>query len=444
MKLLTKLTLFTTLSKLAIVLLFVWLLPVLADRVAFEYANHRLQQQEKKVFSVIEKNGIDYYLEGDSTYGSYTMLKEEYISLERNDGPSLPDTILTSQRIVEGDTLTYRTLISNFEYGQQNYTLEIGKTTASIGQYTAPLQRVALYVLATLVLLTLLLDLSVTRILIRPLQKIIRNKLENAKFPFANAQQPINTSTTDFKYLDQSLMALMQRITDDFERERAFTSNASHELMTPISVLQTKMENLMLASSDEEEQEKILGMMKILNRLKRIVNALLMISRIENAQYQKTGTVMIKELLIEITGELSARMESRGLELTVSLRDDILLQHLNQDLVFQLFYNLITNAIRYNVEGGKIHISDRLHKEEGYSVSIRDTGIGIPRQEHEAVFNRFRKSSITGTEGNGLGLSIVKSIVLYHGLGLELRSDAGSGSEFIIRFPASMLTDRKK
>ncbi len=118
MKLLTKLTLFTTLSKLAIVLLFVWLLPVLADRVSFEYANHRLRQQEKKVFGVIEKNGIDYYLEGDSTYGSYTMLKEEYISLERNEHPPLPDTILTSQRIVEGDTLTYRALISNFRIRQ--------------------------------------------------------------------------------------------------------------------------------------------------------------------------------------------------------------------------------------------------------------------------------------------------------------------------------------
>ncbi len=57
-------------------------------------------------------------------------------------------------------------------------------------------------------------------------------------------------------------------------------------------------------------------------------------------------------------------MESRGLELTVSLRDDMVLQHLNQDLVFQLFYNLITNAIRYNVEGGKIQITDQLNKED--------------------------------------------------------------------------------
>jgi signal transduction histidine kinase len=419
------------------------LLPVLADRVAFEYANHRLQQQEKKVFAVIEKNGIDYYLQGDSTYGSYTMLKEEYISLERNNAPPLSDTILTSQRIVEGDTLTYRTLISNFEYDQKKYTLEIGKTISSISQYTAPLQRVALYVLAGLVLLTLLLDLSVTRILLRPLRKIIRTKLENARFPFADAQKPIRTTTTDFLYLDQSLMALMQRITDDFERERAFTSNASHELMTPVSVLQTKMENLMLATTDEAEQEKILGMMKILNRLKKIVNALLMISRIENEQYQKTGRVKMKELITEITEELSAGMESRDLQLTVSLQSDIVLKHLNADLVFQMFYNLVTNAIRYNVDGGKIIITDQLAKDGAYCISIKDTGIGIPEKEKEAVFNRFRKSSITGQEGNGLGLSIVKSIINYHGLHLDLRSEPGLGSEFIIRFPGSMVESAK-
>ncbi|QEC42654.1 sensor histidine kinase [Pseudobacter ginsenosidimutans] len=439
MKLLTKLTLFTTISKLAIVLLFVWLLPVLADKVAFEYANNRLKQQERKVFAVIEKNGIDYYLEGDSTYGSYTMLKEEYISLERNQQPQLPDTILTSQRIVEGDTLTYRTLIANFEYDQHNYTLEIGKTIASIRQYNTPLQRVALYVLAALVFLTLLLDLSVTRLLIRPLARIIRTKLVNAKFPFTKSLQPIQTSTTDFKYLDQSLMLLMQRITGDFERERAFTSNASHELMTPISVLQTKMENFMLGTDNEEEQRKILDMMKILNRLKKIVNALLMISRIENEQYNKTGSVSMHELISEITGELAAGMENKGLELTVSLRKDISLQPLNPDLIFQLFYNIITNAIRYNIEGGRIIITDRYSREEGFSISIRDTGIGIPEEEREAVFNRFRKSSLTGIDGNGLGLSIVKSIAQYHGIGLELQSVQGKGTEFIVRFPPAMV-----
>lgn len=443
MKLLTKLTLFATLSKLAIVLLFVWLLPLLVDKVALEYANHRLRQQEKKVFRVIQENGIEYYLEGDSTYGSYTMLKEEYVSLERNSQPLMPDTILNSQRIVEGDTLNYRTLISNFEYGKQQYTLEIGKTVDSIRLYNAPLQRIALWVLAGLVLLTLLLDLSVTRILISPLRKIIRTRLVNARMPFTGEPAPINTSTSDFRYLDESLLRLMQTITDDFERERAFTSNASHELMTPVSILQTKLENLMLTSQDEATQEKVLNMMKILNRLKKIVNALLMISRIENAQYLRSHTIQPGQLISEITDELAGRIADRGLTLTVSMQSDIRLVHLNQDLIFQLFYNIITNAIRYNKEGGSIEITDSMGAGGQYLVSVRDTGHGIPETEQENIFNRFKKSGPSGSEGHGLGLSIVKSIVTYHGLGISLESEPGLGSVFTLSFPSDIVEKRE-
>ncbi|MGN6415995.1 MAG: sensor histidine kinase [Pseudobacter sp.] len=439
MKLLTKLTLFATISKLAIVLLFVWLLPLLVDKVAMEYANHRLRQQEKKVFNVIRQNGIEYYLEGDSTYGSYTMLKEEYVSLERNSNVQIPDTILNSQRIVEGDTLNYRTLISNFEYGDHQYTLEIGKTVDSIRLYNAPLQRIALWVLAALVLFTLLLDLSVTRILISPLRKIIRSRLVNARVPFTKNSPPVKTSTSDFRYLDESLIGLMQTITDDFERERAFTSNASHELMTPISILQTKLENLMLVSQDEATQEKVLDMMKILNRLKKIVNALLMISRIENAQYLRSHTVRCSQLIPEITNELAGRIANRHLTLTISLREDIQLIRLNQDLVFQLFYNIITNAIRYNREGGCISITDSMGAGGEYLVSVKDTGVGISAEEQESIFDRFKKGGFARNEGHGLGLSIVRSIVTYHGLDLSLESEPGLGSVFTVSFPAGIV-----
>jgi two-component system sensor histidine kinase ArlS len=439
MKLLTKLTLFATLSKLAIVLLFVWLLPLLVDKVAMEYANHRLRQQEKKVFKVIQQNGIEYYLEGDSTYGSYTMLKEEYVSLERNNRPLMPDTILNSQRILEGDTLNYRTLISNFEYENKQYTLEIGKTVDSIRLYNAPLQRIALWVLACLVFFTLLFDLSVTRILLSPLRRIIRSRLVNTRVPFTKSLTPVKTSTSDFRYLDESLIRLMQTITDDFERERAFTSNASHELMTPISILQTKLENLMLNSQDEATQEKVLDMMKILNRLKKIVNSLLMISRIENAQYLRSHTIKCSQLIPEITHELAGRMANGGLTLSISLREDVQLVRLNQDLVFQLFYNIINNAIRYNIEGGRISISDSTGPEGEYRVHVSDTGAGIPAGEQERIFNRFSKSGLSRSDGHGLGLSIVKSIVNYHGLHLSLQSEPGRGSIFTISFPAAIV-----
>ena len=142
------------------------------------------------MLQTINKNGIDYYLQGDSSYGSYTMLKEEYISLDVAPAGFPADTMETTQRIVDKDTLTYRILSHVFEYKQKKYLLEIGKTIATIDQYNAPLQKVALYALAGLILATLLVDLFFTRLLLRPLGVIIRTKLQNRKFPFKESHPP--------------------------------------------------------------------------------------------------------------------------------------------------------------------------------------------------------------------------------------------------------------
>eukprot|EP01132_Coremiostelium_polycephalum_P012250 gene12250-14979_t len=248
-------------SKLAIVILFILLLPSLVKQIALEYTNYTLKEQKKKVLDIVQKNGLHYYLEKDSAYGSYTMLKEEYISL----APAAPglkvDTIKNARRIVEKDTLNYRILSYTFKNSSRNYLLEIGKTTASINQYDQPLQRFALYVLMVLVLLTILIDLTFTRVLIRPLTKIISTRLVNRKFPFK-------------------------------EQEKEFTANASHELMTPISILQHKMENLLADQQVSESVSlRIIEMMKSLDRLKKISSSLLLISRIENEQFVKRDQV---------------------------------------------------------------------------------------------------------------------------------------------------------
>ena len=134
MKLLTKLSLFITLSKIIIVILFIGLLPTLVSKVSFQYTNYSLTEQKKKVLAAIARNGIDAYLQGDSAYGSYTMLKEEYISLSPAGGEHIPDTIETSRRIVDNDTLDYRVLTHSLEYGHKRYLLEIGKTNRRRGR----------------------------------------------------------------------------------------------------------------------------------------------------------------------------------------------------------------------------------------------------------------------------------------------------------------------
>lgn len=439
MKLLTKLTLFITLSKLLIVALFVLLLPSLVNYASFQYSNYYLNQQKKKVLAVISENGVDYYLQGDSAFASYTMLKEEYISLLPAEDTHVKDTIETSQRIVGKDTLNYRILIHEISAENKNYILEIGKTTATISQYNKLLRRFTLYILVALILFSIIIDLVYTHILLRPLSRIIQTKLLNRKFPFKEQLPPIKTSTTDFKLLDDSLIGLMKKIHEAFDKEREFTSNASHELMTPISILQTNVENMMMEENiTEEQQDKISSMMKTVNRLKKIVHSLLYISRIENDQFIKSDTVNIHQLSSEIMEELSMRLETKSLTFTNQLSPNILVKKVNHDLFFQLLYNLINNSIRYNKENGSILLLDHYIPGEPYVLEIRDTGIGIKPEELGSIFNRF-KAGKDKSEGYGLGLSIVKSIIAFLGFEIKVTSVYGRWTIFSITIPAEMI-----
>ena len=437
MKLLTKLTLFITISKLLIVLLFVSLLPFLIAIVSSEYTNYYLGEQKKKVLEVIDKNGLDYYLQGDSAFASYTMLKEEYISLIPKDIGILRDTIETTQRIIEGDTLNYRVLIHELNFHKKNYILEIGKTTATIGEYNRLWQQFTLYILIGLILISILLDLTFTNIILRPLSKIVRTKILNRKFPFKEPLSPVITSTTDFKFLDSSLISLMKTIHEAFDKEREFTSNASHELMTPISILQTNVENLMMEEDISEDlQDRLSTMMRTISRLKRIVHSLLYISRIDNDQFVKTDMINIHELTNEILEEIAPRLETKSIQFINEVSTKVNLSQVNRDLIFQLLYNLINNAIRYNKENGSIHISSSFNKEGGFTLSVKDTGIGIKQEELGTIFNRFKKSGNAVGEGYGLGLSIVKSIIQFHGFDVQVKSFYNEGTEFTLIIPA--------
>lgn len=439
MKLLSKLTLFITLSKLLIVVLFVLLLPSLVGYVSFQYSNYYLRQQKQKVLSEIKQNGIDYYLQGDSAYASYTMLKEEYISILPADSERVRDTIETSRRVVGEDTLNYRILTHELTGANKNYILEIGKTTSTIGEYNNLLQRFTLFVLIGLIVLSIVVDLIYTNILIRPLTKIVKTKLQDRKFPFKEPLSPIKTSTVDFQILDRSLIELMEKIHEAFDKEREFTSNASHELMTPISILQSNAENLMMQEDiSEEMQDKISVMMRTINRLKKIVNSLLYISRIENDQFVKTDTVNVHELISEMMEELSYRLEAKSIKFINDTSKTSCLKQVNRDLIFQLIYNLINNAIRYNKENGTIHVTDEYLVDNTYKLRIKDTGIGIKHQDLTTIFNRFKKSGKEKGEGFGLGLSIVKSIASFHGFTILVSSEYGKETCFTISVPASL------
>lgn len=274
--------------------------------------------------------------------------------------------------------------------------------------------------------------------------KIVKTKLLNRKFPFKEPLLPIKTSTEDFQILDSSLISLMKKIHEAFDKEREFTSNASHELMTPISILQTNAENLMMEENTSEAiQDKISDMMRTINRLKKIVQSLLYISRIENDQFAKSDTVSVQELITEVLNELSFRLETKSIQFTNEVSLKVKISQVNHDLFFQLIYNLINNAIRYNKENGTISLSDEYTLGKPYLLFIKDTGVGIKQEEIATIFNRFKKSGADKGEGFGLGLSIVKSITAFHGFSIKASSEYGKGSVFTISIPANFIEDEK-
>lgn len=441
MKLGAKLTLFNTISKLVIVVLFVLLLPTLIRDINRKYTDSWLRRQRDKVLKIVKGPGIKNYIQNGEGYGSYNaLLKEEYVSLDVDSANENIDTIINENRLVEGDTIQYRILSHTFKVGKQNYLLEIGKSVDTINETTAPLQSIAFEILLGMVLLTILADQIYSTYVLRPLGMIIKTKLIGHKFPNHTPYKKVKTTTTDFEYLDISIHKMIQTIENTFQKEREFISNASHELMTPISILQSKIEN-MFEREDivDEVKVRLLEMQKMLNRLKSITKTLLLISQIENDQFLKEDKISLSELIHEVYDEISIRLQEKNISCEISIPTDWNLVHVNKFLLFNLFFNLINNAVKYNKEGGEIRITG-ITGNKLFLVEVTDSGIGISPEQLPHIFNRFKKFSQSLKQDSfGLGLPIVKSIADFHRIKIEVSSRPGVGSTFKLIFPIELV-----
>jgi signal transduction histidine kinase len=421
------------------VVLFVLLLPTLIKNINQHYNDNRLHRQEEKIIQLIKEQGIGAYIQNGEPYASYSMLKDEYISIDTTDSSAGKlDTITEQKRKVERDTINYRILNRTFKVAKTTYMLEIGKSLSTVGETDTALQSIALQVLLGMICLTILADLFYSNYILRPLDLIIKTKLIGNKFPNFGSYKKVRTTTSDFQYLDKSIHEMIQAIEGAFHKEREFISNASHELMTPISILQSKIENMFNRDEiSDDVKVRLLEMQKILNRLKSITKTLLLISQIENAQFLKEDTINISSVIDEVYQEISIRLESKNISFKPIIKDDFTLVNVNKFLLFNMFFNLINNAIKYNKENGELAVKAFI--EDGTPVvQVIDSGIGIAEEQIPFIFNRFKKfRQSMEQESFGLGLPIVKSIADFHQIDIAVTSVVNVGTTFTLRFLAS-------
>lgn len=436
MKLQSKLALYNALSKVSIILVFVAIMPALINHVAISNTDQQLKEKKEQVLEIIQAAGISTFIEegSENGYGSYNLLKEEFISLELLEEDDWQEGIENSLRMVEEEVVNYRVLSHTFEQDRNVYLLEVARSLSTVDEIAATLQKFTLYSLITIILITVFSDVAYTKFLLTPLNTIIE-KLRSTKDPSSFRFEKIKTSTTDFKYLDKCIHEMMDRIEAVFLKEREFISNVSHELLTPVSILQSKLENMLVREDVTEENIlKLVEAQKTLGRLKNIIKALLLISKIENEQYLKSDLVSVVELVDEVVEEIEDRLQVKGILLVKEIQNDFLIKGCSKTLLHTMVFNLVNNAVKYNREGGKIVIKG-FQSSSRYVLEVHDTGIGMEEDNLPYIFNRFKRLEKPDQESCGLGLPIVKTIADFHQIIIKVLSVPNTGSSFHLYFP---------
>lgn len=435
-KLKFKLALFNLLSKLAFTAIFLIFLPYIIERINLRHVDNDLIQKREQVIGLIAEIGIEPFIESDSSdvFGSYNILKEEFVSLERIDTEEDYNYIEVTERIIEDEVITYRVLNYSFLVDGQKYLLEVGKSLTSIHYARQNITRVILVFLVLIIIITLLTDLQYTHLILRPLDRIT-GKLKGISNPSLFDRRPVKTTTRDFYRLDNALRELMDDIDDLFRKEKEITVNISHELLTPVSVLRSKLENLLLREdTDPDISEKIEESLKTLHRLQSLVNSLLLIARIESHQYLREDEFKVNDVLKEIAAELMPIAEDKDVIIKEEYDNDLQFARANRSLLFSMLYNVINNAVKNTSGSGVIIIRSSIHNER-FRVSISDDGRGMTEQQMENLFSRFRSRISNNQDGTGIGLAITKTIADFHDIEVSVRSEPGKGTTFFFIFP---------
>lgn len=439
MKIKHQLAIFNALTRLLVILILWLMLPILVENVVYNHINNGLLEKKKKFIDNLNQKEINDFIadanDSTETYSQFSTLHSEFLVLSKSSEKfnQKKAVFRNDLRTIEGEENEYRILQYHFIYENQGYQLEIGSSLSEVNDLTFIIRFFIIIVFVIILLITFLADTFYIEYLLKPFYKIIDTKIRRVNEPEGFDHTPIKAKSRDFRELDFVLNQMMDRITELFKKEKQFISNVSHELLTPIALLKNKFENLLQNESlDDNAIDKIAGSLKTLDMLKKIINNLLLISRIENNQYEANENINFHEIITDLQEDLQDRIDDKGIAFTNKMQYDFIFTG-NKTLIHILIYNLVTNAIKYNKPNGTIAITDGF-AEQCYFISITDSGVGLSGSQIENIFNRFARIS-SDQDGQGLGLAIAESIASFHHIEIKVISEINEGTTFKLLLP---------
>jgi two-component system phosphate regulon sensor histidine kinase PhoR len=219
-----------------------------------------------------------------------------------------------------------------------------------------------------------------------------------------------------------------------------FVANVSHELRTPLTTIKGYAETLLEGALKEDQAFQFVQVIKRhTDRLTKIVEDLLMLSRIETKEFQlRMEAIPLRDFIDDVVEFVKEPAEKKEISLSRNEIPSSLAVQADRDYLEQILINLLDNAVKYTPEGGKVIVSAIEKDSKEIQFSVEDNGIGIPKEDLSRIFERFYrvdKGRSKELGGTGLGLSIVKHLVQAHGGRVWVESQIGKGSTFYLTLP---------
>lgn len=288
-----------------------------------------------------------------------------------------------------------------------------------------------LYIVAiVLIICSILLGFLLSKKIVDPINNInLEHPLENNKY------KEIEPLLIRIEAQKNELMKENEEVLNASKVRQEFTSNVSHELKTPLHVIsgyaELIKEGIVKDSDVKEFGEKIYSEA---SRMSKLVEDIMKISKLESDKAVEKTQLNLKNIVVAIVDSLMIEADKKNVKFKLSLNDCSIRG--NYDSIYSLIFNLVDNAIKYNKTNGKITIKLQ-EVSNNVILSVKDTGIGIPKEDLDRIFERFYrvdKSRSKDSGGTGLGLAIVKHSLIVNNATIKVESELKKGSTFTVTF----------
>ena len=271
----------------------------------------------------------------------------------------------------------------------------------------------------------------------KPVKKISETALAIKKSKNFSRRIELDYSEDEIHKMASAFNEMLDTVEEVFIHEKQFSSDVSHELRTPITVILAQSEYALdYVETIDEAKESFEVINRQAKKMTNLINQIMELSKMERQNEIEKDRINFSNIILQLLEDYKNLLENNNIELIINIEKDLRIYG-NKIMLERLFINLFTNAMKFTKTTIKVSLN-RINKE--VILQIKDNGVGIAKKDQKYIWDRFFQTNDSRNKdknkGSGLGLSMVNRIVQLHSATIEVESETGEGSCFIVRFPA--------